>query len=290
MDATRRGRWLLGAGAGLGLALAAYGTFAKPDARGAPGPGEIARVNGVPIARVELERALARIEADTRDGVSDAERRHVLERLIDEELLVQRGVALGLVESDGTVRKALASAVIASVVADASAQAPSDAELAPFYQANRGYFAAPGRVRVSRVFVRDGEGADARVGAVLAALDAGVAPGEVARQLGDATPLEPPDALLPEVKLRELLGPTEAETALALAPGAHSEPIATGGGRVILVSLERAPAASPELAAVRAQVEAEWSRRAGERALAEYVASLRREAEIRRAAPALGAK
>ncbi|MEX2205590.1 MAG: peptidyl-prolyl cis-trans isomerase [Myxococcota bacterium] len=290
MDAARRGRWLLGVGAGLGLALAAYGTFARSDARGAPGPGEAARVNGVAIPRVELERALARIEADTKDDVSGDERRHVLERLIDEELLIQRGVALGLVESDGTVRKSLASAVIASVLSDASAMAPSFAELASFYEANRGYFAAAGRVRVSRVFVRDGAGADARVSAALAALDAGVAPGEVARELGDTTPLELPDALLPAGKLRELLGPTEAAIALALAPGRRSDAIATGGGRAILISLERAPGSSPELEAVRAQVEAEWSRRAGARARAANGASLRREAEIRRAADAEAAK
>jgi hypothetical protein len=289
LNAARRGRWLLIAGAGVGLALAAYGTFAPSDERGAPGPGDVARVNGVPIARLDLERALARMEADTRDGVADDPRRRVLERLIDEELLVQRGVALGLVESDATVRKALASAVIASVVAEASAEAPSDAELATFYEANRGYFAAPGRARVARVFVRDREGADARLVAALASLDARVEPSEVAREFGDVTPLELPDALLPEGKLRELLGPTEAGIALALAPGTHSDAVASTGGRVILVSLERAPGTSPELAAVRPVVEAEWSRRAGERALASYVAALRREAEIRRADDATGA-
>ncbi len=283
MDPPRRGRWLLIAGAGVGLALAAFGVFAPGAAPGVPRADEVARVNSVPIPRLELERALARVEADTRGGAAGDVRGHVLERLIDEELLVQRGVALGLVESDATVRKALASAVIASVVADASAEAPTEAELAAFYDANRAYFATPGRVRVARVFVRDGGEADARVAAALLALDAGVAPAEVARGFGDVAPLELPDALLPDAKLYELLGPTEASAALAVAEGARSDAIATAGGRSILVSLERAPGRSPELEAVRAQVEAEWSRRAGERALASYVDSLRSGAEIRRA-------
>jgi hypothetical protein len=181
------------------------------------------------------------------------------------------------------VRKALASAVIASVVAEAAAAVPSDAELEAFFAANRGYFAIPGRARIARVFVRDGDGADARVAAALDALDAGVAPAEVARRFGDATPLALPDAALPEAKLRELVGPSEAGIALALAPGARSAAIASDGGRSILVSLEREPGAAPDLDALRPQVEAEWSRRAGERALADYVAMLRREAEIRRA-------
>jgi len=289
LDASRRGVWLLAAGAALGLALAAYGTFAPAPRMGALGRDEVARVNGVPIARVELERALARIAADSRDELTDDERRHVLDRLIDEELLVQRGVALGLVESDPAVRKTLASAVIGSVVAEAATRIPSEAELAAFYEQNRGYFASPGRVRVARVFVRDGNGAGERVSAALAALDSGAAPDAVAAEFGDATPVALPDSALPEAKLRELLGPAEAEVALALAPGTRSDALATAGGRAILVSLERAQGASPELAAVREQVETEWSRRAGERALAAYLAALRREAEIERGAGAEGA-
>jgi hypothetical protein len=282
LDASRRGVWLLAAGAALGLALAAFGTFAPSQRGAALGRDEVARVNGVAIPRAELERALARVEGDTRGGLSGDERRRVLDRLIDEELLVQRGVALGLVESDGAVRKVLAQAVIASVIADAATEAPDDAQLAAFYEQNRGYFATPGRVRVARVFVRDGDGSAERLASALAALDAGAEPAAVAAEFGDAMLVPLPDAPLPEAKLRELLGPAEAEVALALAPGPRSEALATAGGRAILVSLERASGASPELAAVREQVEAEWSRREGERALASYLAMLRREAEIER--------
>ena len=267
-------------GAAVGLALAALGILAPSAAPRSPGPGEVARVNAVPLAHAELERALARVEADTGNAPSVLERRRVLERLIDEELLVQRGLALGLVESDATVRKALASAVIAAVVADAASAAPTPAELQVFFAANRSYFTTPARVRAARIFVRDGESADARVAAAFAALDARVPPEEVARHFGDATPLALPDALLPEAKLRELLGPTEAGIALALEPGAHSAAFVSGGGRSILVSLEREPGVPPQFAAVRQQVESEWIRRAAERALAAYLAMLRGEAEI----------
>lgn len=280
MNAAHRGRLILLAGAVGGLALAGFGLLAPSAPSQRPGPGEVARVNGVALTRGELERALWRIETDKRNPLSDEERRHVLERLIDDELLVQRGVALGLVESDPTVRKALASAVIASAVADASSAAPAAAELEAFFAENRGYFASSGRARIARIFVRDGDSADARIAAALAALDAGVAPAQVRARSGDLTPLELPDALLPPAKLRELLGPTQAEIALALAPGAHSVPLTGGGGRSILVSVEREPGAIPELAALRPQVEAEWTRRAGERALAAYLGALRREAEI----------
>jgi hypothetical protein len=278
----RRARWLLLAGAALGIGLAGAGLLAPEAPSLTPEGDEIARVNGVPIAREDYTRALARIEADLAGRPDDAARRHVLERLIDDELLVQRGVALGLVESDAVVRKALASAVIASVVADASSAVPDDAELEAFYAANAKYFARPGRARIARITVRDGPDADARLRAALDALVAGTAPVEVRARFGDADAGILPDALLPEAKLRELLGPTQSGVALALEPGAHSAPQAEAGSRSILVSLEREPARSPALDEIRPQIEAEWTRRAGERALAAYLAELRGDAVISR--------
>jgi DNA-binding transcriptional MerR regulator len=283
MTPARRARWLLLAGAALGIALAVVGLLA-PDAPSiAPDGDEIARVNGVPIARRDFARALARVEADVAGPPSDAERQHVLERLIDDELLVQRGVALGLIESDAVVRKALASAVIASVVADASSAVPGDAELEAFYTANAAYFARPGRARIARIRVRDGPEADARLRAALAALDSGVPLAEVRARIGGDDAESLPDAPLPEAKLRELLGPTQSGVALALEPGTHSG-IQTGeGGRFILVSLERESERTPALDEIRPQVQAEWTRRAGERALETYLAELRGDALISRA-------
>lgn len=283
MNPARRARWLLLAGAALGIGLAVAGLLA-PDAPSlAPDGDEIARVNGVPIARRDFARALARVEADVAGAASDAGRQHVLERLIDDELLVQRGVALGLIESDAVVRKALASAVIASVVADVSSAVPDDAELEAFYAANAAYFARPGRARIARIAVRDGPDADARMRAALAALDAGTPPAEVRARIGGDDPEILPDAPLPEAKLRELLGPTQSGVALALEPGSHSAVQAGEGSRYILVSLEREPPRTPALDEIRPLVEAEWTRRAGERALAAYLAELRDDASISRA-------
>jgi hypothetical protein len=277
---------LLAAGAAAGLALAAASTLAPGRAPDALAPGEAARVNGVPIAGEALALALARVDSDRRGGLPPGERERVLDRLIDEELLVQRGAALGLVESDPAVRSALVQAVIASVVADAASAAPEERELAAFFAEHRRYFARPGRARVGRIFVRASPEAQARAEAALAALDAGEPFVEVKRRFGDAVPLELPEAPLPESKLRELLGPTLASAALALEPGAHTPVTPVAGGVAILVLLEREAERLPELEEVRAEVEAEWTRRAGERALGAYLSQLRREAEIARAADA----
>jgi len=277
-----KARLLLLAGAAAGLALAAVGTLAPARPSGALARGEVARVNGVAIPADALERALAGLESDRRAVPPESDRARVLERLIDEELLVQRGAALGLEESDPAVRSSLVQALIASVLADAASSPPTDAELAQFFAENRRYFAQPGRARVGRIWIPAAGDAPARADAARTALDTGEPFESVKARFGASVPLDVPDALLPEAKLAERLGPTEARAALALTPGAHSAPLEAQGGLAILVLREREAERLPELAEVRAQVEAEWLRRAGERALAAYLAELRRDAEIAR--------
>jgi hypothetical protein len=86
--------------------------------------------------------------------MQDEDRKRVLDRIIEEELLVQRGLALDLARQDRRVRADLTATVIDGVVSDANEREPTDEDIAAFYTANRDFFAGPGRVRVRQVFVR----------------------------------------------------------------------------------------------------------------------------------------
>ena len=159
-QAARRARWLLAAGAAAGIALAAAGLV-----RGAalPGrilaPGEVARVNGVPIRAEELERLVAALEMDKRSPITDEDRARVLDRLIEEELLVQRAVDIGLVDSEPGVRKALVQALVDSIVAEAESAEPEPETLRQFYEEHRDYFTGGERFRVERLVFRPRAGA-----------------------------------------------------------------------------------------------------------------------------------
>ena len=70
-------------------------------------------VNGKPITRDALARftgAMARERG--RLDLDPAEQRRILDRLIDEELLLQHGIALGLDRSEPSARRAIVSAVV----------------------------------------------------------------------------------------------------------------------------------------------------------------------------------
>jgi hypothetical protein len=282
--APRRARGLLALGALAGIALAGAGLVRGGGAGGSLAPGEVARVNGVPLPAETLERLLAGLAADKRTPLSDADRARVLERLIEEELLLQRAQELGLAESDPGIRKALVTAVVDSVVAEAESEEPDEAELRRFFEERRAYFGAGSRLRVERLEFRAGAAAAAgpreRALAALAALEAGEAAAAVGARLADEPLLPLPDVALPPASLREYVGPEVVDALLAAPEGRWAGPFEGDGGAVLARVVERRAAEAPAFEPLAAQVAAEWRRRAADRALRAYLDALRREADV----------
>ena len=154
--ANRRALLLLAAGSVVGILLGVAVAWYERDATiGALPDGAIALVNGRPIREEDYARAVALVERDKRTEVTDEDRARVLDRLIEEELLIQRGIAVGLVDSNRAVRKAITQAMLASSVAESVSVRPSEDELRTFYVENPSLFArsaevADGQVAVER--------------------------------------------------------------------------------------------------------------------------------------------
>ena len=287
-----RGSVLLAIGAGAGVALAATGLVASSvtRGRGLP-PGAVARVNGALVRGDDYARSLDALERDRRAGREPADRRLVLGRLIDEELLVQRGLELGLARQDARVRRDLTAAVIDAVVTEHEDGTPSDAELEAFYRRERDFFARPGRLRVRQLWCRadtaaDAPSAEARARAAAASLRAGEDFAGVRARLGDPEIAPLPDALLSPAKLLDHLGPTALRAALELEAGAVSDPVRSATGYHVLQVIEREAEWVPPREEVADEVVAEYRRRRGERALRAYLDALRARAEVE-IAPAL---
>jgi len=279
-----RSEWLLAAGAVAGLATAAASLLSAPGGGAALPPGTAARVNGTAIQEADLERLLAGLASERRTAVGPEERARVLDRLIEEELLVQHALSLGLARSDRRVRADLVSSLLGALAAANDGWEPDSEAVARFYAENRDYFAGPGRLRVRQVFVAvDGAGEEAarqRAERASGRLRAGEALEVVRAELGSAEIAPLPDALLPPAKLREYLGPSALLAALDLAPGQASAPVRSAQGWHVLVPVEREPGGAPPLAEIEAQVRAELRRREDDRALREQIDQLRAEADV----------
>ena len=282
MTAERRARLLLALGAAAGLATAAASLVGGRTGTGGLSPDVVATVNDAPIRRDDYLRALGAVATDRRAPITDADKQQVLNRLIDEELLLQHGLDLGLARRDRSVRSQLVAATI-DLLASAAAE-PSPADLRAFYDQHRAYFVQPDRLRVHQILVQvhDGDeiGAAARAGQATARLRAGEPIDAVRAALGDPEVAPIPDTLLPPAKLREYVGESAARAALAVDAGGATDPQRSSMGFHVLQVVERVAPPVPPFEEVAELVREEYRRRADDVALRSALDGLRSAAHV----------
>jgi parvulin-like peptidyl-prolyl isomerase len=277
---------LLALGAAVGAIAAATGLLdTKAPSTHALSNGAVARVNGELISGDEYQQALNAVAQDRKSALDDDQRRFVLDRLIEQELLLQRALDLGIVRTDLRARNLVTSALIASVVAEAEGVQPSDAELMAFYERERALFTGADRVHIRQIWCRVGSQADAtpayeRAKQAAARLRAGEDFAGVKTALGDTEIAPLPDAPLPAAKLGEYLGPTAVRTALALPQGGVSDPVRSQTGYHVLQVVAKQAGEPPPFEEIKPLVLAEYRRRTADQALRDYLDDLRSRADI----------
>jgi hypothetical protein len=279
-----RGRapWLLTAGAAIGLALATFGLLERPTDPRLLAPDAAAQVGGRTIRRIDYERVLAGVEGDLRNPLDESDRRRVLDRMIDEELLVQRALELGLAAIDRRVRGELTAGLMDSIVGEADADEASPREVARHFEENIDFFTRPGRLHAQTIFFsarndgrrQDGSAAEraTRAGGLLRA---GENASEVESRLGDLQISPIPNGMLPPSKVRDYVGPIILQSLEELAVGEWSEPIESGGGVYLARVIDREPPIIPAFEEVEGLVRQDLRRRRGDQALRDYLDDLR---------------
>lgn len=133
--ATTRSLAMLALGALAGLGLAGYGLFSAPagDARL---PGVLARVNQGQILQSDFRTQVETLYDVPFDKSTVQQRQQVLDSMIGEELLVQRGMEIGLPATNATVREALVEAVNLQSTAHIDAGPPAEAQLRAYFNAH----------------------------------------------------------------------------------------------------------------------------------------------------------
>lgn len=244
-------------------------------------PEVVARVNGKTITAEELTFALER--SGKTGTVTHEQRLEVLRQLIDQELLVQRGVEIGLLEADHTVRKTLAMAMIDAIVAEVLTTEPTERELRVFYHSHLAVFTTPPRAYVQRIFChgeRDHTSAYTRAERAREALAQGVGFQEARARFGDEDHAMLPEGLTPLPVLRRLLGPTLSEALQGLKVGETSAVLSTAEGYSVLRLVDWQAEQTPSYDTVEREVRVEYLRRKRDAALQHYLDRLRGEATI----------
>ena len=267
-------------GMATGLSVALSQIVQRPS----PLPNDaIALVNGHAVQATVYEQALNALDQERRREVTTQDRQDVLNRLIDEQLLIQQALKSGLAYNDRTVKNALVTAMLESQRMQAAAEPISEDDLQAFYQQQPGLFRGETRYRAGLIRVPYEDNKQAaleRANTAREALQQGADFQTVADQYHRGGALNLPDVLLPQAKLSDYFGPALAEQISQLQALQATVPKPSRSAWLIAYLYEKQNLAPPAWAQLKTQVEAEVRRRRAEDLLATQLRLWREQAHI----------
>lgn len=283
-DPDRRPVLLFVLGALLGIGLAGWSLFPPEPDRKSRNPDAIARVNGRPIPADRYREALETARRERSRKSDTALARQVLDRLIDEELLLQRGLEMGLVRANRRLRSSLVQATVESILAQSPPEDPDTATLRQFYREQSDYFTRPERVRVHVMVFRDDSDHDTpardRAREARRQLAAGTAWKVVRGRRADSPVIPVPGGLLNRSKLAQYLGSQHTRAAFSLEPGEVSRPLPFEGGHRLIHLAEAKGTMLPPFEENRSTVRSVYRHRREDRKLNRWLKRRRKAADL----------
>lgn len=241
----------------------------------------IANVNGIEISHNNYLSQLSSLAEDKRNELTTEDSSYVLQRIIEEELLVQRGLEVRLNETDRQTRAAIIASMISMITADIKSYQPSDEELLEFYQLKKDYFKTTPRLRVIKLNTEgdDNSSASERAKKVQSQLSSGSSLDKI---LNSKVTLDRylPNSFLPLQKLREYIGPTQSKQLFSQMIGSTAVIHNPNGTSSVLYLQDKQAGKVRPFEQIKSVVESEYSRSKADEALREYLDWLTSRAEI----------
>ncbi len=243
----------------------------------------IAKVEDSKISKARFNLQIKAYASDKRSPLTQEEKDFVLERMIEEELLIQRARDLGLLSTNTMVRGTIVQQMIDSIISGNSILEIKEEELKDFYNNNKSFFTRADRLRVRQLYFSDlngEEGSDKAEEVFRYLLEGGDFTS--AYKMSDSTAMKLPDSLITLSKLREYLGPSLTKVAQNMQPGEFTEPKRVLDGYKILFLIDRVDAPIPEFSSIKNQVRSEFMKRRDDLTLRNYLNDLKNWYEITR--------
>ena len=232
-------------------------------------------VNQQPVTESALKFARQRSDRFMIDVPFQDRDKQLLQRLIDDELILQRAEELGILQADPGIRKLLARSAIDTVVRESQAVLIKEPELIAFYNDHQAIFQQPQRITLQAAQFDDVEMANISRNAVLL--------GDSLKKTvslvgGKILPI--PVSPLPKHMLIRYLGISLTDLALGLSATQISQPIVQGDNIYLLQVIENQPATLMPFEQVRETVMTELISRQRRDSLTTTLEELKQTASI----------
>lgn len=259
----------------MGITLASIDLFeAKPPL--SLQSNSVARVNGVDISSDQYRSVIKGLSDARGKPVSQEQAIYILDELIDEELMIQRGYEIGLLQLNSLLRNNMKNALLESIIAENAEFEPDDETLRKFYEENKDYFTGNKRVRITYMSFMDEDKAKQAFNAI----EAKESFESVKNAFADKGILEIPDSLLSLKDLRKYLGPSLSEKIFSQATTITPILFYHQDRWHIANILEIQNQLTPEFTDIKNLVIKEYQRKENEKAIKNYISWLRKNAKI----------
>ena len=237
----------------------------------------IATVNDKIIPSDKYQTIINLIQNDKRDELTKADREMALDRIIEEELLVQYAYKNGFLEADDLLRKSIVRSVVDSIVEQALSVVPAEQDLLKFYEVNRQTFAIDEKYRV--VILSSQNRSDIDEGKVIWQSNYDLT---LLRQTFKSIDrLDIPTGFISKIRLGTLIGPLLRDKVLSLQVGETSETLKTIYGYSIVTLVDKKDRVIPEFKEISEIVLQEYKRQQREEILEELLKDLKRQSDIK---------
>ena len=236
----------------------------------------------IPFERYEMQ--LEGLANDKRSPLTKQDKEYVLERMIEEELLIKRAIDLGMLENNPMARGTIVQQMIKNIISEGSRIEPEEKELIEFFEENIGFFTKANRLRVRQIYFSQDDFGDRVLREAKNAFTR-LLKGETFDQVvlsGSNSALKVPDTLMNLSKVREYIGPSLMREAQLLKPGQFTEPKKVAGGYKIIYLVDREDAAQPEYSNIKSSVLSEFSKRRDDQSLRTYLDNLKKWYDVSR--------
>ena len=237
----------------------------------------IATVNDKIIPSEKYQTIINLIQNDKRDELTKADREMALDRIIEEELLVQYAYKNGFLEADDLLRKSIVRSVVDSIVEQALSVVPAEQDLLKFYEVNRQTFAIDEKYRV--VILSSQNRSDIDEGKVIWQSNYDLT---LLRQTFKRIDrLDIPTGFISKIRLGTLIGPLLRDKVLSLQVGETSQTLKTIYGYSIVTLVDKKDRVIPEFKEISEIVLQEYKRQQREEILEELLKDLKRQSDIK---------
>ncbi len=242
----------------------------------------VASVGDIYISKEKYYSQLEGLVRDKRNSITIKDKYYVLERMIEEELLIIRAKELGLLENNQIVRGSIIQQMIKLIISENYLESIEEEKLKKFYQDNIGFFSSASRLRLQQIYFSDSIGnSKQRSEEAYKKLKKGSTFQEISLA-ADNSALTIPNSMMNLSKVREYIGPTLMNIAKRLEPGEFSTPMKVAGGYKIIFLFDKEFSKPEEFESIKLKVLKEYQRRQDDESLREYLDDLKGWYEIKR--------